>query len=87
MAEAGFAAAETYSWIVLLAPANTPREVAKFLNREVGKALSNSEVRARIADSGFDIDTRLSPAETREFIAAEALKWAPIVKASGAITD
>lgn len=87
MAEAGLAAAETYSWIVLLAPANTPREILDLLNREVGKALSNSEVRARMADSGFDVDTRLSPAETREFIQAEAVKWAPIVKASGAITD
>ena len=87
LAEAGFAAAETYSWIVLLAPANTPREALELLNREVGKALSNGEVRARMADSGFDVDTRLSPAETREFIQAEALKWAPIVKTSGAITD
>ena len=87
MAEAGLAAAETYSWIVLLAPANTPQEIVELLNREVGKALSTGEVRARMADSGFDGDTRLSAAETREFIQAEALKWAPIVKASGAITD
>lgn len=87
LAEAGLAAAETYSWIVLLAPANTPREVVELLNREVGKALSNGEVRARMADSGFDVDTRLSPAETSEFIHAEAVKWAPIVKASGAVTE
>ena len=70
-----------------MAPANTPREIVDLLNREVGKALSNDEVRARMAGFGFDVDTRLSPAETREFIHAEAVKWAPIVKASGARVD
>ena len=87
MAEAGLPAAETYSWIVLMAPANTPREIVDLLNREVVKALSNDEVRARMADFGFDVDTRLSPAETRQFIHAEAVKWAPIVKASGAVAE
>ena len=87
MAEAGLPAAETYSWIVLMAPANTPREIVDLLNREVVKALSNDEVRARMAEFGFDVDSRLSPAETRQFIHAEAVKWAPIVKASGAVAE
>ena len=87
MAEAGLPAAEIYSWSVLMAPAGTPHEIVDLLNREVGKALSNDEVRARMAGFGFDIDTRLSPAATREFIHAEAVKWAPIVKASGAVVE
>ena len=87
MAELGFPAAETYSWIVLIAPAGTSRDIVDLLNREVGKALSSNEVRTRMAEFGFDVDSRLSPAETREFIHAEAIKWAPIVKASGAVTD
>ena len=40
-----------------------------------------------MATFGFDIDARLTPAETRNFIRAEAGKWAPIVKASGATAD
>lgn len=87
MAEAGLPAAETYSWIVLMAPANTPRGIIDVLNREVGKALSNIQVRTRMADFAFDVDSRLSPTETRDFIHAEALKWAPVVKASGAVAD
>ena len=87
MAELGLPAAETYSWIVLMAPANTPREIVDLLNREVGKALSDNDVKTRLVDLGFEVDSRLSPNETREFIRAEALKWAPIVKASGAVTD
>lgn len=87
MAEAGLPAAETYSWIVLMAPANTPRGIIDMLNREVGKALSNIEVRARMAEFAFDVDARLSPTETRDFIHAEALKWAPVVKASGAVAE
>ena len=87
MSEAGLKAAETYSWIVLMAPAGTPRAIIDMLNREAAKALSNPDVRTRMADFGFEVDTRLSPTETREFIRAEALKWAPIVKASGAVAE
>ena len=87
MAELGLPAAETYSWIVLMAPANTPRSIIDLMNREVIKALSNSQVRARMADFGFDVGTHLSPENTRQFIRAEAAKWAPIVKASGAVVE
>ena len=87
MTEAGLKAAETYSWIVLMAPAGTPREIVEQLNREVAKALSNPGVKARMADFGFEVDSRMSPSETREFIRAEAQKWAPIVKASGAVVE
>lgn len=87
MAELGYPNAETYSWIVLMAPGGTPREILDLLNREVGAALSSNEVRNRMATFGFDIDARLTPAETRNFIRAEAGKWAPIVKASGATAD
>lgn len=87
MAEAGLTSAETYSWIVLMAPAGTPRAAVDMLNREVAKALSSPEVKTRMAEFAFDVDARLTPQETGEFIHAEALKWAPIVKASGAVTD
>lgn len=85
--EAGYPGAETYSWVVLMAPANTPKPIIEKINGEVMKALATPEVKARMADFDFDTEARLSPAETGEFIRSEAAKWAPIVKASGAVVD
>ena len=87
LAEKGVPNAETYSWIVLMAPGNTPRELVDQLNREVHKALASPEVRAKMADYGFEVGANLSAAQTRDFIRAEVAKWAPVVRASGAVTD
>jgi tripartite-type tricarboxylate transporter receptor subunit TctC len=87
LSEQGIQNAETASWIVLMAPARTPPEIIDLINREVLKAQANSDVRARMNDFGFEVGARASPQETRLFIKAEEAKWAPIVKASGAIVD
>jgi tripartite-type tricarboxylate transporter receptor subunit TctC len=87
LAEKGVLNADTYSWIVLMAPGNTPRELVDQLNREVHKALASPEVRAKMADYGFEVGANLSPVQTRDFIRAEVAKWAPVVRASGAVTD
>jgi len=87
LAEQGIQNADTASWIVLMAPAGTAPEIVNFINREVLKAQASPEVRSRMNDFAFEIGARASPQETRQFIKAEEAKWAPIVKASGAIVE
>ena len=87
LAEQGIQNAETASWIVLMAPAKTPPDVLEVINREVLKAQGSPEVRARMSELGFEIGARTNPQETRQFIKAEEAKWAPIVKASGAVVE
>ncbi|WP_187830413.1 tripartite tricarboxylate transporter substrate binding protein [Siccirubricoccus phaeus] len=86
-AEAGLAGFEAYTWTVVMAPRGTPPEVVERLNRELGAVLRIPEVRGRLAELGVEMERVLSPAETGDFIRAEAAKWAPIVRASGASLD
>ena len=82
LAEAGFPAFENASWIAFFAPAKTPAGVVASLNAEINSALRQSDVRERLAMTGFDPHTG-SPAEFAEFVRAEVGKWARVVKATG----
>ena len=87
LAEQGISNADTASWIVLMAPAKTTPEIVALINREIAKVQASAEVKARMNDFGFEIGARADPQETRNFIKAEEAKWAPIVRASGAVVD
>nr|WP_256476108.1 tripartite tricarboxylate transporter substrate binding protein [Siccirubricoccus soli] len=86
-AEAGLAGFEAYTWAVIMAPRGTPPEVVERLNRELGAVLGLPDIRSRLAELGVEMERAFSPAETGGFIRAEAAKWAPIVRASGASLD
>ncbi|HEX4327031.1 MAG TPA: tripartite tricarboxylate transporter substrate binding protein [Burkholderiales bacterium] len=67
----------------VVAPAGTPREVVMKLNSEIIKALHDKEVAERLQGQGFEVRTS-TPEQLGEYIKAEIVKWAPIVKESGA---
>jgi len=86
IAEGGVPGFEASSWFGIFAPAKTPREIVDRLNAEVRKALADGDVQKRYADIGGEI--RLyTPDEFRAFVQAEGVKWAAVVKASGAKID
>lgn len=81
--EAGFDDFNIVSWLGILAPAGTPKAVVDKLNRAFVHALRDPETVERMKS----IDTEVlasSPGEFAEFIRAERVKWAQVVKASGA---
>ena len=86
-AEAGLPGFEAYTWTVLMASRGTPPEVIERLNRELGAILALAQVRSRLAELGVELGRTFSPAETGDFIRAEAAKWAPIIRASGVVLD
>jgi tripartite-type tricarboxylate transporter receptor subunit TctC len=86
MAEAGLRGFDISTWFGLLAPAGTPPAIVDKWNADVTKILSAPDMRERLASQGAEAapDT---PAEFTKFIDAELVKYARIVKASGAKVD
>ncbi|MCE9660124.1 MAG: tripartite tricarboxylate transporter substrate binding protein [Burkholderiales bacterium] len=77
---------EASSWFGLLAPAGTPAELVNRLQQETAKALATPALKERLVSQGA-IPGGSTPAQFTQFIAAEAKKWAQVVKASGAKVD
>jgi tripartite-type tricarboxylate transporter receptor subunit TctC len=77
---------EASSWFGLLAPAGTPPEIVNRLQQETAKALATPALKERLVSQGA-IPSGNTPAQFTQFIAAEARKWAQVVKASGAKVD
>jgi len=61
--------------------------VIERLNRDLNAVLALPQVRSRLTEFGVELSRAFSPEETREFIRSETVKWAPIVRASGAVVD
>ncbi len=74
---------EATAWYGALAPAGTPRPVVARLNTEFARALAHPEVKQRLEGLGYDVLAQ-GPNEFAAYIRSETLKWAKVVKASGA---
>ena len=70
----------------LLAPAGTPAGVIQFLNDEVGKILTLTEVREYLAKQGAFVAPG-TPAQFQAQVKAEIEKWREVVKAAGMKPD
>jgi tripartite-type tricarboxylate transporter receptor subunit TctC len=82
IAEAGVPGYEAVQWSGLLAPAGTPQDVINRLHKEVTAILRAPDVRDRLTADSAEIVAG-TPAEFSEFLKAELVKWANVVKAAG----
>jgi tripartite-type tricarboxylate transporter receptor subunit TctC len=73
-------------WKGIGAPKNTPPEIIDKLNREINAGLADPKLRARFAELSSPVMPG-SPADFRQFIAAETEKWAKVVKFVGIKAD
>jgi tripartite-type tricarboxylate transporter receptor subunit TctC len=83
--EQGFDLIST-SWFALSGPAGMPAPVVERLHREVMAVVATPEAQARFAEMG-GTPGAMSPGEFTAFVAAEAARWAPVVRASGATVN
>ncbi|KAF1047312.1 tripartite tricarboxylate transporter substrate binding protein [Xylophilus sp.] len=74
------------TWYGLWAPAGTPADIVAALSSQVQAVLKTSDMRRRLQELGIE-PVGSSPAEFAAYQAAEAPKWARIVKASNAQLD
>ncbi len=86
MQEAGVPGYQVTTWYGLWAPAGTPPEIVSRLQAEVVKAFAKPELKEIWAAQGADLGGNTS-AEFGAFIKAEIVKWAKVVKDSGAKID
>ena len=86
LAEAGVPGVEVSSWFGLLAPGGTPRALIEQLNADVLGQIERPEVAVKFAAMGAERVTS-SPQAFASVIRADTLKWARIVRATGARAD
>lgn len=77
---------EASSWFGLLAPAGTSPEIVNRIQQEVAKSLGTPAIKEKLLAQGA-IPSGNSPADFAKLIASEHVKWAKVVKASGATVD
>ena len=83
---AGLKGFDASSWFGLLAPAGTSPEVVNRIQQETAKALASPAVKEKLLAQGA-IPGGNTPQEFAKMIDAEHVKWAVVVKASGAKVD
>jgi tripartite-type tricarboxylate transporter receptor subunit TctC len=86
LAEAGFPGMEDYTWVGLFAPAGTPGDIARRLNAAVLDAVKSPDVRQRLEDLAFEV-TAAPLRETSDYVKSELVKWAKVVRDTGAKLD
>jgi tripartite-type tricarboxylate transporter receptor subunit TctC len=86
IAESGLPQFEATSWFALLAPAGMTRAMQLRINAETLKVLALPDVKEKLALLGLD-PAPGTPEALASLIQAETLKWARVVKESGAKAD
>lgn len=86
VAEAGVPGFEASSWFGVFAPAGTPKEIVVKLQTEIARILKSPEMTERLAQQGA-VAVGNTPDEFGAYVQSELVKWAGVVKASGARVD
>jgi tripartite-type tricarboxylate transporter receptor subunit TctC len=86
ISESGLPGFSAYSWQMVAAPTGTPPDITNRLAAAIRRISLDPEIRARVAEMGAETvgDT---PAEAREFVRQESVKWRAVVDKSGARAD
>jgi len=86
LAEAGVPGYEATIWLGLMAPAGTPRPVLERINLEVTRIVSAPDVKEAWSKQGA-VPMSMSVDQFDRFLREDIVKWAKVVKLSGAKVD
>ena len=81
MAEAGYPQIKGDSWVGILVPAATPKEIIRLLQREIAKIIAVPAMQARLAELGYE-PVGSTPDEFGARIKAEIATWAQVIHAA-----
>ena len=82
MAEAGGPPLESSTWVLFMAPGNTPRPIIDRLAAETAKAINESDIKERFSQIGI-VPVGNSPAQAAKFLDEEIAKWAKVINTAG----
>jgi len=81
--EAGVEGVEVPLWFGLLAPAGTPGEIVRALAAAVKKGAHSPDMQKKLLDQGAE-PVGSTPEEFQAMLKEEVVRWAEVVKVSGA---
>jgi len=86
VAESGLRGYESSQWYGVLAPAGTPEDILNSLNAHVVKIMQTADMKQRLADDGI-VPVGNTRQQFATHIASEIVKWAKVIRQSGARID
>jgi tripartite-type tricarboxylate transporter receptor subunit TctC len=81
MAEAGYPQIIGDTWVGVLAPAGTPKDIINLLQREIAKIIAAPDMQARLAELGYD-PVASTPEEFGARIKSEITSWGQVIRAA-----
>ena len=81
MAEAGYPEIEGDSWVGVLVPAGTPKDIISLLNHEVVKIIALPDMKGRLGELGYD-PVGSTPEEFAARIKVEIEMWRKVIRAA-----
>ncbi|MEW6452089.1 MAG: tripartite tricarboxylate transporter substrate binding protein [Pseudomonadota bacterium] len=86
MAESGFPDVEGASWVALVVPKGTPKDIVAQLHQMVVKIVAMPDIVERLDALGFEPIAN-TPEECDKFFHVEQAKWSKVIKAAGIRAD
>ena len=83
ISESGLPGFDFRSWVGILVPAATPKEIVRRIHTVIVEAVSQRENREALIAQGTEPWTSASPEEFAEFIRGEVIRFSQVLKASG----
>jgi tripartite-type tricarboxylate transporter receptor subunit TctC len=81
MAEAGYPQIVGESWVGVLAPAGTPKDIITLLQREIARIIAQPDMKSRLAELGYD-PVASTPEQFGARIKTEIGTWAQVIRAA-----
>lgn len=83
IAESGVPNFDAGAWQMILAPANTPKDVVSFLNTNINSIVQSPEINNSIMKFGLIPDGQGTPDELRKFCEKEVARWGDVLRQAG----
>ena len=82
VAEAGFPGFDAATWFAMFAPARTPPDIVRILNRDMVSIIGSPAVRAWLITQGAE-PAPGTPEELTAFLKSDIEKWGKVIRAAG----